>query len=98
MSMRDPLPPSCEFAAATRAIPGVAFHPSGAVDNGPRLCRVVLGTDRHRGEADRRAARKDRKREKGAPRWQRALGKGSARVTFVVGAMLTLPGASYLLG
>jgi hypothetical protein len=59
---------------------------------------VVLGTDRHLGKADRRAAREHKKKEKGPPRWQRALGRGSARVTFVVGAMLTLPGASYLAG
>jgi hypothetical protein len=59
---------------------------------------VVLGTDRHLLNSDRRAARQEKKKEKGPPRWQRALGRGSARVTFVVGAMLTLPGASYLAG
>ena len=57
-----------------------------------------MATDRHLARADRRAARGDKKQEKGPPRWQRALGKGSARVTFVVGAILTLPGASYLAG
>jgi hypothetical protein len=31
-------------------------------------------------------------------RWQRALSRGSARVTFVVGALLTLPGGAYLTG
>jgi hypothetical protein len=40
--------------------------------------------------------RKRPKKEKGPPRWQRALGKGSPRVTFAVGVALTLPGASYL--
>jgi hypothetical protein len=59
---------------------------------------VVLGTGRHLGKSSDRAAREEKKKEKGPPRWQRALGKGSARVTFVVGAMLTLPGASYLAG
>ena len=48
--------------------------------------------------SERRRKRKAEKPDKGPPRWQRALGKGSARVTFVVGALLTLPGASYLLG
>ena len=43
-------------------------------------------------------AERRRARAKGEPRWQQALGKGSARVTFAVGAMLTLPGASYLIG
>ena len=42
----------------------------------------------------RRAARPD----KGPPRWQRELTKGSPRTTFIIGALLTLPGASYLLG
>ena len=48
--------------------------------------------------ADRRRRRQEAKREKGPPRWQTALSKGTARTTFVVGAMLTLPGASYLIG
>src|SRR5881275_2189181 len=30
------------------------------------------------------------------PRWQRAIGRGSPRTAFVVGMLLTLPGASYL--
>lgn len=49
---------------------------------------------------ERRHVRKTRKgkEDKGPPRWQQELGKGSARVTFVVGALLTLPGASYLAG
>ena len=46
----------------------------------------------------RRAERKAAKPDKGPPRWQRELSKGSARTTFVVGALLTLPGASYLAG
>jgi hypothetical protein len=45
------------------------------------------------------AERRRRKKEgKGPPRWQRTLSEGSARTTFVVGALLTLPGASYLIG
>ena len=57
----------------------------------------VLGTGRHQRVAERRRAHREAK-DKGPPRWQRALGKGSARTTFVVGALLTLPGASYLAG
>ena len=52
---------------------------------------LVLGT------APRRRDHRPKK-EKGTPRWQRALGKGSARTTFVVGALLTLPGGAYLTG
>jgi hypothetical protein len=48
--------------------------------------------------AERRQARKDAKPDKGPPRWRRELNKGSARTTVVVGAALTLPGASYLAG
>jgi hypothetical protein len=48
--------------------------------------------------AERRRRREQAKKEKGPPRWQQTLSKGSARTTFVVGALLTLPGASYLIG
>jgi len=48
--------------------------------------------------AERRRARKEAQHDKGSARWQRELSKGSPRVTFVVGAVLTLPGASYLAG
>jgi hypothetical protein len=58
----------------------------------------VIGSGRYDRAAERRQVKKTRKGEKGPPRWQKALGKGSARVTFAVGALLTLPGASYLAG
>lgn len=56
----------------------------------------VLATDRDQPVAERRRERKARKPDKGPPRWQRALDGGSPRVTFAVGALLTLPGVSYL--
>jgi hypothetical protein len=49
----------------------------------------------------RMARRKERKASKPAkapPRWERALTKGSPRAAFVIGAALTLPGASTLVG
>ena len=56
----------------------------------------VVGT----GRDTRRRARSERKRAaqltKAPPRWKQALSGGTARTTFVVGALLTLPGASYL--
>jgi hypothetical protein len=58
----------------------------------------VLGTGRDQGVRERRRARKAEKPDKAPPRWQRELSKGSPRATFVVGALLTLPGASYLAG
>jgi hypothetical protein len=47
-----------------------------------------------------RGARRRRRADahKQPPRWQRTLSKGSPRAAFVVGALLTLPGASYLAG
>lgn len=58
-------------------------------------CAVVLRRGRDEAASQRRRARRQ---QKGPPRWQKALGRGSPRITFVVGAMLTLPGASYLAG
>jgi hypothetical protein len=58
----------------------------------------VLHTGRIERVRERRAERKAAKGDTEPPRWQRELSKGSPRVTFVVGAMLTLPGASYLAG
>jgi hypothetical protein len=54
---------------------------------------LVLLTGRHERLAEARARRKQGKEP---PRWQRSLSTGTARTTFVVGALLTLPGASYL--
>jgi hypothetical protein len=48
--------------------------------------------------AERRRRKKESKGDKGPPLWQRKLSQGTARTTFVVGALLTLPGASYLIG
>jgi hypothetical protein len=63
----------------------------------------VVATGRWTRALERRRVRKTRegktsKEDKGPPRWQQQLAKGSPRVTFVVGALLTLPGASYLAG
>jgi hypothetical protein len=52
------------------------------------IVALAIGTGRPRRD----------KREKGPPRWQRELSKGSPRMAFVVGMLLTLPGASYLAG
>lgn len=62
------------------------------------LIAFVLYTGRVARLKERRRERKAAKPDKGPPRWQRELDKGSARVTFIVGALLTLPGASYLAG
>jgi hypothetical protein len=57
----------------------------------------VLHSGRHEERAKRRKEKKAEKQEK-TPRWREFLSRGRARDTFVVGALLTLPGASYLAG
>jgi Sap, sulfolipid-1-addressing protein len=59
---------------------------------------LVLRSGRDRKLVERRRERKAEKgkEKQGPPRWQQALGRGSARTTFVVGALLTLPGATYI--
>ncbi|HET9163934.1 MAG TPA: GAP family protein [Solirubrobacterales bacterium] len=59
---------------------------------------LVLRSGRDRRLVERRRERKAAKgKDKaGPPRWQQALRRGSARTTFVVGALLTLPGATYI--
>jgi hypothetical protein len=77
---------------------------SPAVDIGLGAVALAIAFVLHTGRVERlrerRAARKAASgdREKEPPRWQRELSKGSPRVTFAVGALLTLPGASYLAG
>jgi Sap-like sulfolipid-1-addressing protein len=48
--------------------------------------------------AERRRRREEKKKDKGPPKWQQKLSEGTAKTTFVIGALLTLPGASYLIG
>jgi hypothetical protein len=60
------------------------------------IVAFVLRTGRDHRLSERRHHRAEHKAQ--PPRWQRELSKGSARITFVMGALLTLPGASYLAG
>jgi Sap, sulfolipid-1-addressing protein len=62
------------------------------------IIAFILYTGRVERLRQRRRDRKAAKADKGPPRWQRELDKGSPRITFVIGALLTLPGASYLAG
>ena len=63
------------------------------------LVAFVLGTGRDAPLQRRRQHRKDAKEAEGKIKesWpERMLGRGSARVTFAVGVLLTFPGVSYL--
>jgi hypothetical protein len=67
------------------------------------LVAYVLGTDRDQPLRERRARRKSAKREKSGeeerePLPMRLLGRGSPRLAFVVGLLLSFPGVSYLTG
>jgi hypothetical protein len=59
------------------------------------IVAAVLATGRDERYRERRAQKKE---GKPPPRWQRELRRGTASTTFVIGALLTLPGASYLAG
>jgi Sap, sulfolipid-1-addressing protein len=60
------------------------------------IIRVARGRDRRRRAW--RERRLERAKTKPPPRWKRALNKGSARDTFIVGMLLSFPGASYVAG
>lgn len=67
------------------------------------LVAFVLGTDRDAAVRERRARRKQEKLakrggEEKKPLPMRLLGRGSPRISFVVGLLLSFPGVSYLAG
>jgi hypothetical protein len=62
------------------------------------LVAFAVASGRTASISERRKEKKAAKPDKGPPRWQRELSRGSPWVTFAVGALLTLPGASYLAG
>ncbi|HEX3608477.1 MAG TPA: GAP family protein [Solirubrobacterales bacterium] len=67
------------------------------------LVAFILGTDRDMGLRERKARRKEAKLAKDGGEKREALplrllGRGSPRITFVVGVLLSFPGVSYLAG
>jgi Sap, sulfolipid-1-addressing protein len=67
------------------------------------LVAFVLGTDRDRSLRERRERRRNEKLEKRGGEGKEALplrllGRGSPRIAFVVGVLLSFPGVSYLIG
>jgi uncharacterized membrane protein YhaH (DUF805 family) len=57
---------------------------------------VATGRDRRRRAWSER--RREKERDKPPPRWKRTMAKGSARDTFVIGILLSFPGASFIAG
>jgi hypothetical protein len=64
------------------------------------LLLLVAGVLRSEGYGRRVERRHERREstEKRPSRWERALNRGTPRTAFVLGILLTLPGASYLAG
>jgi hypothetical protein len=60
------------------------------------LAGVLATGGGKRVEEGRRRRKEKRQADKEPPKWQQQLSKGTARTTFVVGALLSLPGATYL--
>jgi Sap, sulfolipid-1-addressing protein len=58
----------------------------------------VVGTGRDTRRQARSARKREEAKDKPPPRWKRQLSKGSARDTFLVGVLLSFPGASYIAG
>ena len=62
------------------------------------LVVFVVATGRDQRRRDWSERKRARNADKPPPRWRRQLSKGSARDTFVVGILLSFPGASYIAG
>lgn len=62
------------------------------------IVTYIVATGRDRRRRAWSARRKAKRADKPPPRWQRTLGRGTARSTFVAGMVLSFPGASYLAG
>lgn len=90
------------FALPTSSATKTTQHSlSPAVDIGLGCIAIAGAFVLSGSRRERRAAKRQAKKaghEDRPPRWRRELAKGSPRTTFVIGLLLTLPGASYLAG
>jgi hypothetical protein len=62
------------------------------------LCAFMVATGRDKRRQARSARKREENKDKPPPRWKRQLSKGSARDTFLIGIVLSFPGASYIAG
>ena len=79
-----------EQAAKKTVHPTIALTLAGLL----LLVVLVLATGRDKPFEERRAIRRQ---DKKPPRWQRWMQKGDPKITFVIGVLLSFPGASYLV-
>ena len=79
-----------EQAAKKTAHPAIALTLAGLL----LLVVLVLATGRDKPFEERRQVRRE---GKDPPRWQRWMQKGDPKITFVIGVLLSFPGASYLV-
>jgi Sap-like sulfolipid-1-addressing protein len=62
------------------------------------LAAFMVATGRDKRRQARSARKREENKDKPPPRWKRQLSKGSARGTFLIGIVLSFPGASYIAG
>lgn len=89
------LPDSSTSSTAKRTVNPILDIVLGALI---LLIVFVVATGRDRRRRDWSERRHEKAKDKAPPRWRRQLSKGSARDTFLVGVLLSFPGASYIAG
>jgi hypothetical protein len=89
------LPASSSSSTAKHSVNPILDLVLGAVI---LLIAFVVGTGRDKRRRARSARKREENKDKPPPRWKRQLSKGSARDTFLVGVLLSFPGASYIAG
>lgn len=87
------LPGSNSSSTAKRSVNPILDVALGAV---VLLIAFIVGTGRDKRRRARRVRKRQENKDKPPPRWKRQLSKGSARDTFLVGVLLSFPGASYI--
>jgi len=88
-----------EWLSGSGAVSETKHTVAPGIDLALGLLALIAASVIHSGRAGRSRERRRAKRAgkpKKTPRWQEALSGGSARTTFLVGLLLSFPGASYL--